>query len=115
MKHCSVLHRQSNEVIPLPYEFPSMQSLKVDFPYISKFQFEDVARTTGGRMSDVVLTKARREYNDYYTGEVELNEYFNNFVHNYTLAYQGPNTAKAQIGVKVKKSQASGTIEAHHS
>ena len=85
-----------------------MQSLKVDFPYISKFQFEDVARTTGGRMSDVVLTKARREYNDYYTGEVELNEYFNNFVHNYTLAYQGPNTAKAQIGVKVKKSQASG-------
>lgn len=81
-----------------------LQSLKVDFPYISKFQFEDIEKTMGGCMSDVVLTNARKEYNEYYIEEVELNECFNSFVYNYRLAYQGPNTAKAQIGAKLKKS-----------
>jgi hypothetical protein len=56
-------------------------------------------------MGDVVLTKPRREYNEYYMEEIELNRCFNRFVHNYQLAYQGPNTAKAQIGAKLKKSQ----------
>lgn len=89
------------------YVVCSLQSLKVEFPYISKFQFEDIEKTTGGRMSDVVVTNARREYNKYYTREIGLNECFNSFVYNYRLAYQGPNTAKAQIGAKLKMSHAS--------
>lgn len=62
---------------------------------------------TNGRMNDVVITEARRSYSEYYQLEVELNESFNRFVNHYQLAYQGPNTAKAQIGVKLKASQAS--------
>lgn len=37
-------------------------------------------------------------YKDMYQEEITLNEVFNKFVHNYQLAYQGPNTARTQIG-----------------
>lgn len=37
-------------------------------------------------------------YKDRYQEEITLNEVFNKFVYNYQLAYQGPNTARAQIG-----------------
>ena len=33
-----------------------------------------------------------------YATEIELNKTFNTFVANFKLAYQGPNTAVAQIG-----------------
>ena len=35
-----------------------------------------------------------------YSEEMKLNEEFNRFVANFQLAYQGPNTAHAQIGAK---------------
>ena len=37
-------------------------------------------------------------YNDTYATEIELNEAFKTFVINFKFAYQGPNTALAQIG-----------------
>ena len=40
-----------------------------------------------------------------YREEIELNDWFNNFVRNYELAYWGPNTATHQIGSPVKKSK----------
>ena len=43
---------------------------------------------------------ARDAYNKYYSDEVKLNDTFNRFASNYRLAYQGPNTAHAQIGAK---------------
>lgn len=66
------------------------------------FGFEDLEKVTGGRMNDVVVTEARREYSRYYRDEIELNKHFNTFVHNYKLAYHGPNTLKAQIGAGLK-------------
>lgn len=82
--------------------------MKVDFPYTSKFQFEEIEQITGGRMNDVMVTEARREYYQCYVAEIELNECFNSFVYNYQLSYQGPNTPKAQIGAKLKHSHSSG-------
>ena len=46
------------------------------------------------------LTLTKQLYNDTYAAEVELNETFNTFVNNFKVAYQGPNTACAQIGTK---------------
>jgi len=43
---------------------------------------------------------ARDAYNKYYSDEVKLNDTFNRFASNYRLAYQGPNTAHAQIGAR---------------
>ena len=40
-----------------------------------------------------------------YTEEMKLKEDFNRFVANFQLAYQGPNTAHAQIGAKYPTSQ----------
>lgn len=45
-------------------------------------------------------TLTKTLYNDTYAAEVELNEAFNTFVDNFKVAYQGPNTAVAQIGSK---------------
>lgn len=42
-------------------------------------------------------TLTRQLYKDTYTDEVELNKKFNVFVHNFKAAYEGPNTAGAQI------------------
>ena len=46
------------------------------------------------------VTLSKKLYNDTYAAEVELNEAFNTFVSNFKVAYQGPNTAHAQIGSK---------------
>lgn len=43
---------------------------------------------------------AQEKYQADYSEEIELNDQFNNFVANFRLAYQGPNTAHAQIGSK---------------
>ncbi len=43
---------------------------------------------------------ARMEYLRTFDTEIELNDMFNTFVTNYQRAYQGPNTARAQIGSK---------------
>ena len=43
------------------------------------------------------VTTARENYNTTYAMEQELNETFNTFVKNYRRAYEGPNTAQAQI------------------
>ena len=43
-------------------------------------------------------TLTKRMYNNTYAAEIELNEAFKIFVTNFKLAYQGPNTAFAQIG-----------------
>lgn len=45
-------------------------------------------------------TLTKKLYKDTYATEIELNETFNVFVSNFKLAYQGPNTAQAQIGSK---------------
>lgn len=45
-------------------------------------------------------TLTKKLYKDTYAEEMELNETFNAFVTNFKLAYQGPNTAQAQIGSK---------------
>ena len=45
-------------------------------------------------------TLTKKLYKDTYAEEIELNETFNAFVTNFKLAYQGPNTAQAQIGSK---------------
>lgn len=45
-------------------------------------------------------TLTKKLYKDTYAEEIELNETFNAFVTNFKLAYQGPNTALAQIGSK---------------
>lgn len=45
-------------------------------------------------------TVTRQLYNDTYAAEVELNKTFNDFVTNFQVAYQGPNTAVAQVGSK---------------
>ena len=81
----------------------SFQDVKDEFPYMPIFGFEDLEKVTGGRMNDVVETEARREYCRYYRDEIELNKHFNTFVLNYQLAYQGPNTLKAQIGAGLKR------------
>ena len=43
-------------------------------------------------------TPTKTTYNITYATEIELNETFKTFVINFKLAYQGPNTADAQIG-----------------
>ena len=48
-----------------------------------------------------LTTEAQKAYQDCYSYEVELNETFNRFASNFCLAYQGPNTASAQIKAKV--------------
>ena len=50
-------------------------------------------------------SSARDAYNEYYSTEVDLNDTFNKFASNYCLAYQGPNTAHAQIGSKFSTSE----------
>lgn len=45
-----------------------------------------------------IPTKER--FNEEYESEMKMNEEFHRFVANYQLAYQGPNTAHAQIGAK---------------
>lgn len=57
--------------------------------------FEMKTRHCGG-----IVTQAKEHYRTTYAAEIELNETFNKFVFNYRLAYQGPNTARAQIGSK---------------
>ena len=47
--------------------------------------------------STAIVTAARKTYQEIYTAEIELNETLNRFASNYCLAYQGPNTARAQI------------------
>ena len=43
---------------------------------------------------------AQLAYEAEYAEEIKLKEEFNRFVTNFQLAYQGPNTARAQIGSK---------------
>lgn len=43
-------------------------------------------------------TEAQEEYSATYSAEIHLNEAFHAFVSNYRCAYEGPNTAAAQIG-----------------
>ena len=43
---------------------------------------------------------ARENYEAAYSEEMKLNEEFHKFVANFQLAYQGPNTARDQIGAK---------------
>jgi len=52
-----------------------------------------------------IVTAARKAYNKRYKAEIELNETFHRFVSNYRLAYQGPNTAPAQVGAKFDTSE----------
>ena len=53
-------------------------------------------------------TLTKKMYKDTYTAEIELNETFNVFVTNFKLAYQGPNTAQAQIGSKYNTKYSKG-------
>ena len=57
-----------------------------------------------------IVSAAREAYNKYYSAEVELNDTFNRFASNYRLAYQGPNTAHAQIGSKFSTSEFVDTV-----
>ena len=52
-----------------------------------------------------IVSAARKAYNKYYSAELDLNEGFHRFVSNYRLAYQGPNTAHAQVGAKFDTSE----------
>ena len=45
-------------------------------------------------------TLTKKLYKDTYAQEIELNETFNVFVNNFKVAYQGPNTARGQLGSK---------------
>ena len=60
-----------------------------------------------------LTTEAQKAYQDCYSYEVELNETFNRFASKFCLAYQGPNTASAQIKAKVdaKLSESSYIVE----
>lgn len=53
-------------------------------------------------------TLTKKLYKDTYAEEIELNETFNAFVTNFKLAYQGPNTAQAQIGSKYNTKYSEG-------
>ena len=44
------------------------------------------------------ISPAKEQYDSLYRAETHLNDTFHKFVYNYQLAYQGPNTARAQIG-----------------
>ena len=67
--------------------------------------FKDFNAITRGRIDDEVVTTARQEYNKCYGDEMKLNEVFNSFVTHYQCAYQGPNTLRGQIDVRVKNSR----------
>ena len=56
----------------------------------------------------MLVTDARKRYDELYGEEVELNKKFNEFVWNYQLAYQGPNTLKGQIDANVKDANKTG-------
>ena len=53
-------------------------------------------------------TLTRKLYKDTYAEEIELNETFNIFVNNFKMAYQGPNTARAQIESKYDNTYSEG-------
>ena len=57
------------------------------------------------RNSTAIVTAARKTYQEKYTPEIELNETLNRFASNYRLAYQGPNTARAQIFSRFNSSE----------
>ena len=57
------------------------------------FQKQEYGKTTGNTTA--------RQYPQNFADEIQLNEEFGVFVSNYCLAYQGPNTALAQIGSKL--------------
>lgn len=57
------------------------------------FQKPEYGKTTGNT--------AAGQYSLNVADEIQLNEEFGAFVSNYRLAYQGPNTAHAQIGSKL--------------
>ena len=52
-----------------------------------------------------IVSAAREAYKEKYSAEIDLNNEFNKFTSNYRLAYQGPNTARAQIGVRFDTSE----------
>ena len=56
-----------------------------------------IDKMEGDVFSQRVISLARKEYNDYYHVEVELNATFKKFVLNYKAAYEGRNTRKDQI------------------
>ena len=47
-----------------------------------------------------VASPAWTQYEEEYKEEIQLNEAFHKFSTNFQWAYQGPNTAQAQIGAK---------------
>ena len=47
-----------------------------------------------------LISESRQRYNETYSGEIELNLTFHNFVLNYKAAYEGKNTRKTQANVK---------------
>ena len=52
-----------------------------------------------------IVTASRKTYQEQYSAEIELNETFNKFASNFRLAYQGPNTARAQIYSRFNSSE----------
>ena len=52
------------------------------------------------RDSTGIASPAWVQYENEYSEELQLNETFHKFSVNYKLAYQGPNTARVQVGAK---------------
>ena len=50
-------------------------------------------------------TEVQKAHKKYYSDEIKLNETFQRFASNVYLAYQGPNTARAQIGSRFDTSE----------
>ena len=74
------------------------------------YDFQDFNSEIQGSVSKILVTDARKRYSERYGEDVELNKKFNEFVWNYQLAYQGPNTLKGQIDANVKKANKTGKI-----
>lgn len=53
-------------------------------------------------MDYVLKSVAQHKIDEYYREEYKINEQFNVFVTNYQIAYEGPNTLKGQIDIRVK-------------
>ena len=60
------------------------------------------------------LSQDKEAYLDSYAVEINLNDTFNTFVSNFQLAYQGPNTARHQIGAKFNTSKSFSAIRICH-
>lgn len=65
--------------------------------HIQLTEIDQLIATSGNIFQQQVVSKAREEYQALYRDEIELNETFDQFVHNFKAAYEGRNTRKDQV------------------